>query len=43
MGKKSPSMQANAAVLSQLQAENAALKKEVAELHRKLERMNELL
>ena len=33
MGKKSSSMQADAAVFSQLQAENAALKKEVAKLY----------
>ena len=43
MEKKPSSTQADAAVFSQLQAENTALKKEVAELHRKLERMNELL
>ena len=43
MGKKSSSMQADAAVLSQLQAENVALKKENEDLRRKLERMNELL
>ena len=43
MEKKPYSIQADAAVFSQLQAENTALRKEVAELHRKLERMNELL
>ena len=43
MGKRSFSIQADAAVLSQLQAENAALKKENEDLRRKLERMNELL
>jgi transposase len=43
MGKKSTSSQADAAVFSQLQAELAELKKENAELHRKLARMNELL
>ena len=43
MGKESSSMQADAAVFSQLQAENAALKKENEDLRQKLERMNELL
>ena len=43
MGKKTSSMQADAAVFSQLQAENEALKKENEDLRRKLERMNELL
>ena len=43
MGKKFSFVQADAAVLSQLQAENAALKKENEDLRRKLERMNELL
>ena len=43
MGKESSSIQADAAVLSQLQAEIAALKKENEDLRRKLERMNELL
>ena len=36
-------MQTDAAVFSQLQAENATLKKENALLRQKLERMNELL
>ena len=43
MGKKGSSSQADAAVFSQLQEENAALKQENEELRRKLERMNELL
>ena len=43
MGKGVSSNQADAAVFSQLQAENEALKKEVATLRQKLERMNELL
>ena len=43
MGKKSSSVQADAAVFSQLRVENAALKQEVEELRRKLERINELL
>lgn len=43
MGKKTSSVQADAAVFSQLQEENAALKQENEELRRKLERMNELL
>ena len=43
MGKRSSSIQADAAVFSQLQAENEALKKENEDLRRKLERMNELL
>ena len=43
MGKKSSSSQAGTTAFSQLQAENEALKKEVAELQRKLERKNELL
>jgi len=42
MGKKTSSSQADAAVFSQLREENAALKQEVEELRRKLERMNEL-
>ena len=43
MGRKASSSQAGATSFSQLQIENEALKKEVAELHRKLERMSELL
>ena len=43
MGKKTSSVQADAAVFSQLREENAALKQENEELRRKLERMNELL
>lgn len=43
MGKEEPSSQADTAVFSQLREENAALKQEVEELRRKLERMNELL
>ena len=43
MGKKTSSVQADTAAFSQLREENAALKQEVKELHRKLERMNELL
>ena len=43
MGKKSSSIQADATVFSQLQAENVALKKENEDSRRKLERMNELL
>ena len=43
MEKNSFSKQADTAVFSQLQAENEALRKEVVELRRKLERMNELL
>ena len=43
MGKKTSSVQADTAVFSQLREENAALKQEVKELRRKLERMNELL
>ena len=43
MGTGTSSNQADAAVFSQLQAENEALKKEVAALRQKLERMNELL
>ena len=43
MGKKTSSVQADTAVFSQLREENAALKQEVEELRRKLERMNELL
>ena len=43
MEKDTFSKQADAAVFSRLQAENETLKKEVAELRRKLERMNELL
>ena len=42
MGKKVSSTQAGTTAFSQLQAENEALKKEVAELQRKLEHMNEL-
>ena len=40
MGKKAP---ANTAVLSQLKAENAALKEEVEKLRNQLDRMSELL
>lgn len=43
MGKKASSVQADAAVFSRLQEENAALKQENEELRQKLERMNELL
>ena len=43
MGKKGSSSQADAAVFAQLREENAALKQEVEQLRRKLERMNELL
>ena len=43
MGKKASSAQADTAVFSRLQEENAALKQENEELRRKLERMNELL
>lgn len=43
MGKETSSVQADAAVFSQLREENAALKEENKELRRKLERMNELL
>lgn len=43
MGKKTSSVQADAAVFTQLREENAALKQENEELRRKLERMNELL
>ena len=43
MGKKASSAQADTAVFSRLQEENAALKQKNEELRRKLERMNELL
>lgn len=43
MSKKASSSQAGTTAFSQLQAENEVLKKEVAELKRKLEHMNELL
>ena len=43
MGKKGFSSQTDTAVFSQLRKENNALKQENEELHRKLERMNELL
>lgn len=43
MGKKTSSVQADAAVFSQLRKENSALKQEVEKLRRELERMNELL
>ena len=43
MGKKTFSVQGDAAVFTQLREENAALKQENEGLRRKLERMNELL